>query len=330
MKPSSSFAFIAIAIAIALAACGPSAVTPSDAPPDASTIPKSPVGSFAITGVLDLQTLPPPADALVAELDGATDSPADPAQFLCDQLVAQLPSSWQSIAATVADDVVAPYLETELDEVAPDFADGIRALAAGFGNLAHHAQTSESLVVEPGGYATRTITGVAYSDVQIDFSSEGMADAIASTTVTLDLTGALAIGASSLDLPYGRLLRLGFDRAVVPNVVFGADDLADALAQLVDCDSLGELFAAKVGVGSVSLYSTACQAGMIALATEFYDRLATIDTSPFQLAATGTAVGVDLDGDGVMDRIDDGVWTGTSSYDGTAAPLVGATFTGTR
>ncbi len=105
---------------------------------------------------------------------------------------------------------------------------------------------------------------------------------------------------------------------------------AGALDELVDCESLGELFAAKIGVGSVSLYTDACEAGMTALATDFYNRLATIDTSPFELAATGTAIGVDLDGDGVMDRIDDGVWIGTSSYAGASAPLIGATFTGTR
>ena len=326
MKPS----FVLLFIAFVFTACAPSAATPSDAPPDASTIPKSPAGTFTLAGTLDLQELPQPADALVAELTDATDSPDDPAQFLCDRLVAELPASWQSIAAGVADAVVAPYLEAEIDNVAPDFSDGIRALAAGLGELAHHVQTAESLAVQPGGYATRTITGVAYSGVQIDFANEGMSDAIASTTVTLDSSGALAIGATTVELPYGRLLRLGFDRAVVPNVVFGADDLAGALEQLVDCDSLGELFAAKVGIGSVALYRDACEAGMIALATDFYDRLATIDTSAFELAATGTAIGIDLDGDGVMDRIDDGVWIGTSSYAGASAPLVGATFTGSR
>src|SRR5580698_815268 len=167
MKPS----FVLLFIAVIFTACGPSAATPSDAPPDASTIPKSPAGTFTLAGTLDLQALPQPADALVAELTDATDSPDDPAQFLCDRLVAELPASWQSIAAGVA-----PYLETEIDNVAPDFSDGIRALAAGLGDLAHHVQTTESLVVQPGGYATRTITGVAYSGVQIDFATEGMSD----------------------------------------------------------------------------------------------------------------------------------------------------------
>src|ERR1700744_4679610 len=117
-------------IAIFFAACGPSAATPSDAPPDASTIPTSPVGTFIVAGTLDLETLPSPADALVAELDDAPDSPGDPAPFLCDRLVAELPAGWQADASGVADPVRAPYLEPELDSVAPDFSDGIRALAS--------------------------------------------------------------------------------------------------------------------------------------------------------------------------------------------------------
>ena len=313
-----------------LTACGPSPAIVPDAPPDASTIPNSPAGSFALTGVLDLQVLPPPADALVAELDDATDGPDDPARFLCDRLVAELPSSWQAIAAGVADDLVAPYLETELNQVAPDFATGIRGLAAGLGDLAHHATTLETLVIEPSGYATRTITGVQYSAVSIDFATEGMADAIATTSVTLDASGDLAIGEHHVDLPYGQLLRLGFDRQVIPNVDFSASDLETALADLVDCGQLGQLFAEKLGVGSVTLYVSACDAGMAALAADVYDRLAAIDTSPFELAMTGSAVGVDVDHDGTMDQIDSGLWTGTSSYDGAAVPLADATFTGTR
>ncbi|HEY1816332.1 MAG TPA: hypothetical protein VGG74_28485 [Kofleriaceae bacterium] len=317
-------------LAIALAACGPSAAVVADAPPDASIIPTSPAGSFAVTGVLDLQVLPAPADALIAELTDATDGPDDPARFLCDRLVTELPSSWQAIAAAVADDVVAPVLQAELNSVAPDFAPGIHAIAAGLGDLAHHARTVETLAIQPGGYASRTITGVTYDDLQIDFATEGMADAIASTSVTLDASGALSIAEHSVELPYGRLLRLGLDREIVPNVDFSASDLSTALADLVDCTQLGQLFAAKVGIGSVTLYATACTAGMAALAADVYDRLDTIDTSPFQLAMTGSAIGVDLDGDGTMDRIDSGLWTGSTSYNGAAAPLADATFTGTK
>jgi hypothetical protein len=316
---------------ILFAACGPSAAVISDAPPpDASTVPRSPAGSFAITGVLDLQVLPAPADALVAELADATDGPDDPARFLCDRLVAELPSSWQAIAAGVADDLVAPYLETELDQVAPDFATGIRAIAAGLGDLAHHASTIETFVIEPSGAATRTITGIQYSQTSIDFATEGMADAIATTSATLDTFGDLAIGSHHVDLPYGRLLRLGFDRQVIPNVDFSASDLETALSDLVDCKQLGELFADKLGIGTVTMYVSACDAGMAALAADVYDRLAAIDTSPFELAMTGSALGVDVDHDGTMDQIDSGLWTGTSSYDGAGVPLADATFSGTK
>jgi len=299
-----------------------------DAPP--STIPTSPAGAFALTGVLDLEVLPPPADALVAELQDATDGPDDPAQFLCDRLVAALPSGWQAIAAGVADDVVAPYLETELDAVAPSFANGIRSLAAGVGDLAHHAQTIETLEVQPSGYATRTITGVAYGATTIDFASDGISDAIATTTVTLDVAGNLQLAEHRIALPYGRLLRLGFDRQVIPNVDLSATDLAGALRDLVDCAQLGALFAEKVGVGTANMYEVACNAGMAALAADIYNQFAAIDAAPMEFAVAGTALGVDIDGDGTMDEIENGLWSGTSSYADTAAPLVDATFAGTK
>jgi len=315
---------------VVLAACGPSAAVVPDAAPDASIVPTNPAGSFAIATSIDLPVLPPPADALIAELDDATDGPDDPARFLCDRLVAELPSSWQAIAAGVADDVVAPVLESELDQVAPSFASGLRALAAGLGELAHHARTIETFTIQPNGDATRTITGIAYDEASIDFATEGMADVVATTSVTLDGSGSLAIGSHHVELPYGTLLRLGFDRQVIPNVDFSAGDLATALRDLVDCHQLGELFAAKLGVGSVTLYVSACDAGMAALSDDFYARLAAIDTSPLAFDVGGAATGVDVDHDGTMDQIDGGTWTGTSSYAGAATPVVDATFAGAR
>jgi hypothetical protein len=157
-----------------------------------------------------------------------------------------------------------------------------------------------------------------------------MADAIATTSATLDSAGKLAIASHHVELPYGRLLRLGFDHQVIPNVDFSAGDLATALRDLVDCHQLGELFAAKLGVGSVTLYVAACDAGMAALADDFYERLAAIDTSPLAFDVSGAAIGVDVDHDGTMDQIDGGLWSGTSSYAGAGAPVVDATFAGTR
>jgi hypothetical protein len=318
---------------VLFAACGPSPAAVPDAspPPDAPKIGlASPAGTFAVNGVIDLEVLPAPADALIAELEDATDSPDDPARFLCDRLVAGLPAgTWRAIAEGVVD-VVAPYVETELDSIAPHFADGLRSLTAGLGQIAHHAQTIETLAIEPSGLATRTITGVAYGATTIDFASEGMSDAVATTTVTLDVDGNLEFAAHRLDLLYGRLIRLAFDRQVIPNVDFDADNLADALSDLVDCTQLGALFAEKAGIGSASFYAAACDAGMAALAAEVYDRFAAIDTSPFELDVTGTAVGLDDNGDAVMDQIENGLWSGTSSYAGVATPLVNATFTGTR
>jgi hypothetical protein len=69
---------------------------------------------------------------------------------------------------------------------------------------------------------------------------------------------------------------------------------------------------------------------MTALASEIYERLAAIDDAPFELYVSGTATGLDRDGDGTMDEIRDGVWAGTTTYQGAKGPIGAATFTGVK
>src|SRR2546427_470883 len=130
--PCSRFALAPLLLSVSLAfACGPTPAAIADAVADASMIPRTPEGTFNITGYLDLATLPPPAEAILAELDAATDGPDDPARFLVDRVVAGLPDGpWKALAAGLAP-FIAPYLQAELAAVAPRFASGVRSIAAG-------------------------------------------------------------------------------------------------------------------------------------------------------------------------------------------------------
>lgn len=312
-----------------LPSCSTASAVPPDAPPDASTVPKNPAGAFSVTSSLDFQSVPPPAQALLDELAAATDDPDDPALYLCQRLIAELPPEYQAVASAAAD-IVAPYLESKLDSFAPSFASGIRALAAGLADAMHHMRTFETLAIEPSGYATRTITGVSLAGASIDFASDSLPDAIASTTVALDTQGNLQIAPHVIALPYGKVIRLAFDRQVIPNVAIDAADLGGALADLVDCTKLGSMLSSELGVGSAALYQAACASAMSALATDVYEQLAAIDATPFDLSGAGAAIGVDDNADGAMDAIADGTWTGNTTYGSIAMPLIGATFTGTR
>jgi len=319
----------ALASAVA-AGCGPTPVTAPDAAVDVSTIPRTPEGTFTVTGQLDLATLPPPADQILVDLAAATDGPDDPARYLVDRVIAGLPDgTWKSLAQGVAP-FVAPYIQSELAELAPRFGPGLRSIAAGLGSLAHHMGTLETLEIAHDGGTVRTLRSMQLGTATIALRDEGLADAVAITRTNLDPRGTLAIGTHAVTLPYGRLLRLGLDRAVIPSVDPNVSDLSRALSDLVDCKRLGTSFATHAGIGWPGLYEAACTAGLTALANSIYDRMTLIDATPFQLTVNGTARGVDHDGDGTMDSITDGTWNGTTSYASISGPLGTATFEGLR
>jgi hypothetical protein len=312
-----------------LAACGPNQAAP-DANPDASMIPKSPEGAFAVTGQLDLVVLPPPAEAILDELRAATDGPDDPARYLVDRVIAGLPDGQVKAIATGLAPFIAPYVEQKLDELAPHFAPGLRQLATGLGTVAHHFGTVETMDIGANGATQRTILGFAVGAATIGLRSEGEADVVASTTCKLDRNGDLAFGEHRITLAYGKLLRLGFDRAVIPSVDPDTTDLSRALADLVDCKQLGALFAERVGLGGAGIFEVACVGGMSSLALEVYDRMAEIDRTPFELDMRGTANAIDHDSDGTMDVITGGTWTGTTRYGSTTGSLGPAPFEGTK
>jgi len=317
-----------LAFAVCFTACASAAVTAPDAAP--SQIPKTIAGTYDLVGTLDLATLPPPADDILAQLANATDSPDDPARYLVDRMVAALPDGTFKSVATGLAPYLAPYIELELDRIAPHFAPGVRAIATGLATIAHHMTTIERLVVAPGGITTRALIGLQFGSLPSQLAAGGAPDALAITRAQIDPTGTLLLTTHSMQLPYGEMLRLGLDRAVLPSVDLSASDLADALRDLVDCHQLGLTFYSHANLGSAALYETACSVAMTSLASEVYSKISAIDRSPFELDVSGTATGVDLDADGTMDEIRAGSWLGTASYAGTQGPLGANTFTGKK
>jgi hypothetical protein len=319
--------FRSISIVCLISACGPSPAATVDARPDASTIPTHADGTFALTSQLDLASIPPPAQAILDEVASATDDPDDPAKYLVDRVVAALPDGpVKAIAAGVAP-YVAPYIEAELAHLAPKLAPGLRAIAQNLAAIAHHVITAETATIARDGTAMRTLVAVQFGSATISLRDEGLADATAVTRVELD-RDRLAIAGHRIALPYGRLLRLGLDRAVLPAVDLNATNLADVLRDLVDCHQLGIVFADHAGIGWPALYETACAAALSTVATDIYARFAAIDGAPFELVMTGAATAIDVDGNGSMDAIAAGTWTGSTAYAATTAPLGAASFTG--
>jgi hypothetical protein len=320
-------ALISLAIA-GLAACGGARSSPApDAPP--STIPTSTVGVFAVTSTLDFHVPAAAAPALQALL-AATDGPDDPARFVVDRLVALLPDGSAKTIADAAAPYVAAYVNARLAELAPRLVPGLDGLATGLARIATHLGTVETLRIDEGGTGIRTITGVRFevgkAVTVVPLAGAGLTDLAAGVRVTLDAAGRVAISEHEHALPYGAILRMGLDRAVAPGVAPTAGDLAGALGALLDCDQLGIVIANRVGFGSATLYGTACRAAMTALATEVDDRLAAIDRTPLGIEVAGTAMGYDGNGDGVMDELDAGRWTGSVYAGPDREPIDAASF----
>ncbi len=320
-----SFAYLAVV----LSACASADVAAPDATP-VSTIPTVLTGTYDLVGQIDFATLPAPATQMLSDLSIATDSPDDPARYLVDRMVAKLPDGTVKLIASGLSGFVASYVELELDKIAPSFAPGIRALVAGVNVIGRHVTTLERVIIAADGITTRSLIGLQLANTPVELAAGGAPEALSITRTAIDDEGTLAIATHRLALPYGEILRLGLDRAVIPQIDFGAGNLADAMRDLVNCQQLGITVAAHAPIGSAGLYETACTIAMTSLASEVYERLAAIDDTVFELNVSGTATGFDRDGDGAMDEIRAGVWAGTSSYAGAKGPLGAATFTGVK
>jgi hypothetical protein len=315
-----------------LAGCGPQS-SPSTPDAPSSPIPTSPAGVFAIASTFDIP-VPPAAAPLLATLTAATDGPDDPTRYFVDRMIASLPDGPVKTIAVQAAPYIAAYLNQQLTEIAPRFVAGIHAIVQGVLRIAGHLGTTETLQIDAGGAAIRTITGARFdvgaAPIAVGFADAGRADIAVGTHVAIDATGHVAIGDHAYGLPYGAWLRLGLDRAVVASVEPTARDLASALGTLLDCDRLGALVADAIGLGSPALYSAACQAGMTLIASEIDAQIAAIDDMPLALEVTGSADGVDLDGDGAMDELRAGTWSGSLDASGSHAPIAAASFTGRK
>ena len=308
-----------------LSACASASVAPA---PDASTVPRTATGAYALTSQLDLATIPPQATTMLSSLSSMIDGPDDPSRYLIDRLIDALPpGTVQSIARDLAP-AAAAYLQSHLDDAAPRLVPGLRALDEGLSRTARRFGTIETLRIASDDTASRAIVGVTVAPagvtVPIVLAEHGLPDVQAALQVGLDATGVLSLGKHRIALPYGALLRLELDRAVIPTVDPGATDLATALRDLVDCARVGALLADDL-IGPADVYQAACEVGLSTAASELYQQLSMTET-PLELELTGVARGLDRDGDRAMDAFDGGAWTGSAA----GGDLGIATFWGTR
>lgn len=316
-----AYALISLLVLASIPACA----SGDAASPDAA-IDISPTGDFSLHSSFVLTAPPPNAAEVLAELSAATDGIDDPARYLVDHLVARLPEGRTRQYAEAIAPYFAAYLQTKIDTIAPRFSQGIRDLVDGADRIAHRVETVEHVTISSDGTARREIEGLRWGPNAVDFTGIEPVITTASLVPAVETTGRVApyerqlvFASHTLRVPFGSVLRVGFDNTVIPRVVPLTYNLQNALARLVDCPRLGTITAEWMGIGSPELYATACTTTMMTIAARIYAKIDALDAEPFTIELSGVARAFDLDGNGAIDRIDEGRWVGmfgTATFEG--------------
>lgn len=184
-----------------------------------------------------------------------------------------------------------------------------------------------------GDTATHRITGLDLRPAGIDFRLPigGLAGDILTQTpdVSVAERGALALGDQHFGLNYGEYAWQGIEAA--SNLAFGGGVRA-TLGSAINCPRLASAVADKcvlgVCVGHETELRAICDGGLDAIVDFAHDKLAAMRLDVLHLAQ-GRARLVDDDGDGIGDRIADGIWQAELNL-GLGLRHAPATFVGTR
>jgi len=313
MSHHRSLTFLFLSALVSTAACGDG--DPASTP-DAGIVAPTPVelrGQFDVQSRYTLAAPPAEVGGMLSALGDATDGSDDPSRYLVDLVISRLPEGEVKSLAQFLAPSIAAYVQAKLDMIAPRFAPGVRALAAGLAHLTTEFGTREELEIDAQGGVRRTLTALDVEGRVVDIARvTGTAHAtLEDTTAGASPEHRVVVSEHALRLDYSQLLRLGFDRAVIPSVVPDAIDLGGALATLVDCEQLGAVLEAHLGLGSSALFAHACTLGLSVAAAEVDARMPRGIT--LTLSLHGAARGVDTDRDGQLDTLQTGAWDGAGA-----------------
>jgi len=296
-------------------------------------------GTYRLHSTFDIATnMPASSGSFVNGLIAATDDPDDPMSWLLDQMLAQMPNGTLKSILQGAKPFVAGYLNDELNNLAPELVGTIVELGHHMAELTKHFGVNEKLAIAGADQtliAKVTADGVRFTidanQIDLTFVDYNVDDVSAEgVLITLENESRMLIGDHSLPLPYGKIVRMGLDAAIIPTIDPSAHNLTDLLDHIVNCQSVGQSIADALDFGTASFWASACTAGLDGAADLVYDQIAASD-SLLTFHVTGNARVSDSNGDHKLDKLSFGTWAGTLSYDATDTTLVQpATFVGER
>jgi hypothetical protein len=351
MKNIASFSFALLAAVSALATgCANDSTRDDDGNGDdgsgSDTTPPPPApkldatGTYRVNDTFDLAANMP-ADSFLNGLIAATDSPDDPASWIVDQMLAQLDDGDFKNFLIAAKPFVISDINDQIVSLAPDLVNKIKAVGQATALIYKNFGVNERLTIGTGAGLDNTVTGTTiidgvrftYGGTTHDFQFTAYnidEQKIENLPLSLDATAKLTIGEHTVNLPYGKVIRIALDNVVVPAIDPNAHSLTELLANAVDCTGIGASVADSLGFGSAAMWTSVCGAGMGFAADAVYDQLVAEDTV-IQLKLNGTARAVDANADYFVDRLEFGVWNGEMTYsDATTTVAQPATFVGSK
>jgi hypothetical protein len=352
MTSLKNFSFV-LALAIGASAAGCAADSPDQGGDDGgggggggdeTPIPTDATGRYQMTSTFDIATnMPGKVGTVTNAFIAATDGGDDPANWILEQIINKMPNGTLKSFLNGARPFVAGYINDRVLDIAPDFVTTFVQMGNDLGQAAKNFGLNETLDVSGSvGSYTSTVSAVGVkfkidnieSDILFADNSMAPIDA-AGVGIQLDATGKLSIAEHKLPVSFGKVMKLGLDKVIIPAVDPTATNLQTLLVHLIDCASVGQAIndalVDQLGFGGgAGTWQTACNAGLVFGASALYGKMESIDSSALEFGLVGTAKAVDTNADHKIDKIQTGAWTGTLSYSGTPAPLAGATFTGQR
>jgi hypothetical protein len=343
MKTSKSLSAALMIALTSLAACAadaPGGGGPDDpdgpgGPDDVANLKLS--GKFQLTSKFDIATnMPGTAGDVLNEIIAATDGGDDPARYLVDKVLAQLPNGALKDALGGAVPFVSDYLNDRLISLAPEFVPQVIKIGNSLGEATKNFGTISELNVTGAANAlsaVHTVSGVQFkiegTELPFMFADYNTANVVTNGVgIVLDQGGKVTIASHKVPLSFGKVMRIALDEAVIPLVDPSARNLNEVFANLVNCQRVGQSIADALGVNAPTAFENACKTGLNLAAGAIYSKIEAIDASALEFQMTGTARAIDKTRDNNVDELQRGAWGGNLSYAGSPAPLANASFAG--
>jgi len=287
-------------------------------------------GTYRVNSTFDIATnMPGTGGTILNGIIDATNSPDDPMRWILDQMLAQMDPGTLKDILVAAEPFVAGYLNDRLHDLAPDLLDKLTEVGHRLEQMTKHFGLNEKLQVSSVDqtYIARvTADGVRFTidgtTTDLDFFSHNIDDVVANDVfITYDKGASrLGIGDHTLPLPYGKIVRVGLDFAVIPAIDPNAHNLGELLDHAVNCNGVGQSISDALGFGSASFWGAACHSGLNAGANLLYDQIAD-QNSKLSLQLVGSSRAADTNNDYKLDKLLFGTWQGSMTYDPDTATL---------